>query len=290
MNNSRYRNYVFDFKGAMSLFVGLIIGIIILGIYISIYIFHELTLTQILNDKHLVDAKVQQLSSSMFFVILSYLSTVLFPILGFDVLMMKSNGKKLNFSMQSRPFHVYLLIFPMMFGMMMISEFFVSLIPVKGKIFEDLYNSFSEALSSMSTDTVGIYILTVLFAPVLEEILFRGIVQKGLINKGVKPMNAILISAFTFGVFHLNPWQSVNAFLLGLVLGVVYYKTKSLLMPILLHAFNNFISAYMLLNGNTESISENLHLPNYVGLIVGILIFSLFYYLFMYKNKVYFRE
>ena len=61
MNNSRYRNYVFDFKGAMSLFVGLIIGVVVLGIYIFIYIFHELTLTQILNNKHLVDAKVQQL-------------------------------------------------------------------------------------------------------------------------------------------------------------------------------------------------------------------------------------
>ena len=36
---------------------------------------------------------------------------------------------------------------------------------------------------------------------------------------------------------HLNPWQTVNAFLLGLVLGVVYYKTKSLLMPILLHDY-----------------------------------------------------
>ena len=49
-------------------------------------------------------------------------------------------------------------------------------------------------------------------------------------------------------------------FLLGLVLGVVYYKTKSLLMPILLHAFNNFISAYLLLNGNSESVTENFYI------------------------------
>ncbi|MFN8362534.1 MAG: CPBP family intramembrane glutamic endopeptidase [Cloacibacterium normanense] len=134
------------------------------------------------------------------------------------------------------------------------------------------------------------YLLTVLFAPFLEEILFRGIIQKGLINKGVKPAKAIIFSALAFGIFHLNPWQTVNAFLLGLVLGVVYYKTKSLLMPILLHAFNNFISAYLLLNGNSESVTENLHLPEYYGLIVGIVLLSVSYYLFMYRNRIYYRE
>jgi membrane protease YdiL (CAAX protease family) len=119
---------------------------------------------------------------------------------------------------------------------------------------------------------------------------FRGIIQKGLINKGVKPAKAIIFSALAFGIFHLNPWQTVNAFLLGLVLGVVYYKTKSLLMPILLHAFNNFISAYLLLNGNSESVTENLHLPEYYGLIVGIVLLSVSYYLFMYRNRIYYRE
>lgn len=276
-NLLKYRNYVFNFKGVVSLFVGLILGVIFLAGFV---LFENLVLKQNYFD----------LQKSMLFMIVSYLCTVLFPILGFDLFMMKSNNKKLNFNMQSRPLHVYLLIFPMMFGMMLISEFFVSLIPIKGWFFGEMYDSLNNALSSMSTDTVGIYILTVLFAPVLEEILFRGIIQKGLINKGVKPINAIFISALTFGIFHLNPWQSVNAFLLGLVLGLVYYKTKSLLMPILLHGFNNFVSAYTLLNGNTESVTENLNLPNYVGLIVGITIFSLFYYLFMFKNKVYYRE
>lgn len=276
-NLSRYRNYIFDFKGGAALAIGLILGVIVLGIYVLFELF-------------IIKQSYYNLQNSMLFIIMSYLCTVLFPILGFDLFVMKSEGKKLNFNMQSRPFHVYLLIFPMMLGMMLISEFVVSKIPIKGGVFGDLYDSLSDALSSMSTDTIGIYILTVLFAPLLEEILFRGIIQKGLINKGIKPAKAILFSALAFGIFHLNPWQSVNAFLLGLVLGLVYYKTKSLLMPILLHAFNNFISAYMLLNGNTESITENLHLPDYAGLLAGILLFLLFYYLFMFKNKVYFRE
>ena len=178
----------------------------------------------------------------------------------------------------------------MMLGMMLVSEFLVSKIPIEGEFFGPLYDQMSDAFSTIATDTAGIYLLTVLFAPILEEILFRGIIQKGLINKGVKPAKAIIFSALAFGIFHLNPWQTVNAFLLGLVLGVVYYKTKSLLMPILLHAFNNFISAYLLLNGNSESVTENLHLPEYYGLIVGIVLLSVSYYLFMYRNRIYYRE
>ena len=192
--------------------------------------------------------------------------------------------------MQTRPFHVYLLIFPMMFGMILIGEYSTSLIPTSGPIFGDLYQIYSEQMNSISDDTFTLFLLVSFFAPIIEEILFRGIIQKGLINKGVKPAKAIIFSALAFGIFHLNPWQTVNAFLLGLVLGVVYYKTKSLLMPILLHAFNNFISAYLLLNGNSESVTENLHLPEYYGLIVGIVLLSVSYYLFMYRNRIYYRE
>jgi membrane protease YdiL (CAAX protease family) len=70
----------------------------------------------------------------------------------------------------------------------------------------------SDAFSTIATDTAGIYLLTVFFAPIIEEISFRGIIQKGMINKGVKPRNAIIFSALAFGIFHLNPWQTVNAF------------------------------------------------------------------------------
>ena len=128
------------------------------------------------------------------------------------------------------------------------------------------------------------------FAPIIEEIIFRGIIQKGMINNGVKPRNAILVSAFIFGIVHFNPWQFIGAFLLGIVLGVVYFKTKSLLMSIFLHFFNNTIAAIMMKFCDTDSFAELLHLPNYLILFIGIVIFAVFYYLFMYKNRVYYRE
>ena len=111
-----------------------------------------------------------------------------------------------------------------------------------------------------------------------------------MINNGVKPRNAIIISALVFGIVHFNPWQFIGAFLLGIVLGVVYFKTKSLLMSIFLHFFNNTIVVVMMKFFYTESFSELLNIPEYVVLLAGIVIFAIFYYLFMYRNRIYYRE
>ena len=178
----------------------------------------------------------------------------------------------------------------MMFGMMLIAEYTTSFIPISGPIFGEWYKMFSEQMETISEDTFTVFLLVSFFAPIIEEILFRGIIQKGMINNGVKPRNAIIISALVFGLVHFNPWQFIGAFLLGLVLGVVFFKTKSLLMPILLHFFNNTIAAIMMKYYYTESFSELLHIPSYLLLILGITIFGVFYYLFMYKNRIYYRE
>jgi membrane protease YdiL (CAAX protease family) len=94
--------------------------------------------------------------------------------------------------MQTRPFHVYLLIFPMMFGMMLIAEFTTSLIPISGLVFGEWYQLFSEQMEAISDNTFMVFLLVSFFAPIIEEIIFRGIIQKGMINNGVKPRNAIL--------------------------------------------------------------------------------------------------
>ena len=87
-------------------------------------------------------------------------------------------------------------------------------------------------------------ITTVVMASVLEEWLFRGIVQRSAEN-AYGPVAGILISATVFGVIHLMPMQVINAFALGIALGYVYYKTRSLTAVILMHAANNGLAYYM---------------------------------------------
>lgn len=75
-------------------------------------------------------------------------------------------------------------------------------------------------------------------APVTEELLFRGVLLPGLL-RNYSPAVAIGQTALLFGIFHFNPAQALNAFLLGLLLGWVYYRCRSLWLCIGLHGLFN---------------------------------------------------
>jgi len=82
---------------------------------------------------------------------------------------------------------------------------------------------------------------TCILAPLMEEFLCRGMMMRGMLTR-MKPWKAIFWSAFLFAVMHLNPWQSIPAFLIGLFLGWVYWRTHSLWATIFLHCLNNSLS------------------------------------------------
>lgn len=63
----------------------------------------------------------------------------------------------------------------------------------------------------------------VIAAPLLEELIFRGIILDGFLKR-YTPTTSILVSSTLFGVVHLNPWQFVAAFAIGIFSGWVYYK------------------------------------------------------------------
>lgn len=84
-------------------------------------------------------------------------------------------------------------------------------------------------------------VTTVILAPLLEELLCRGIILRGML-KHTSSFMAIFWSALIFAVIHLNPFQAVPAFLLGILMGWVYYKTGSLKLTILMHFTNNLLS------------------------------------------------
>jgi membrane protease YdiL (CAAX protease family) len=83
-----------------------------------------------------------------------------------------------------------------------------------------------------------------LFAPLFEEWLCRGIVLRGLLKK-VNPCSAIIISAAFFAVLHMNPWQAIPAFAIGLLFSYIYYRTGSLKLTMLMHCANNTLAAVL---------------------------------------------
>jgi hypothetical protein len=82
------------------------------------------------------------------------------------------------------------------------------------------------------------FLLAAIFAPIFEEWLCRGMILRGLLTK-MKPAWAIVLSALFFAVIHMNPWQALNAFIIGVIMGYVYYKTGSLILTMIIHFVNN---------------------------------------------------
>jgi len=115
-----------------------------------------------------------------------------------------------------------------------------------------------EWLNSFMTDliTSGLssIILLGIVAPLSEEILFRGIILRGLVNR-YSPTKAILISAILFSLFHLNPYQFFAAFVMGLFLGYLYFRIKSILPCILAHSISNLLVVL--------ASAGSIHIPGY---------------------------
>ena len=106
------------------------------------------------------------------------------------------------------------------------------------------------ALERLDTRTpisaVQVAIVAVGIAPVVEEFLYRGVLQQGLVAH-LGRTRGVLLAACLFGLAHVSPGLSgasalatfVATLPLGLALGAVRLATGSLLAPILLHACNN---------------------------------------------------
>ena len=91
------------------------------------------------------------------------------------------------------------------------------------------------------------YLVVGLLAPFAEEMVFRGAVLRSLLRWKENPWIGIVISAVLFAVIHMNPAQMPHAFLIGLLLGWLYYRTDSIVPGVVYHWVNNTV-AYVMYN------------------------------------------
>jgi len=98
-------------------------------------------------------------------------------------------------------------------------------------------------------DSASEFLLVVLVIAVIpaicEEIFFRGYIQKNY-EESLNPFRGIALSGLVFGLFHLSPANLVPLTVMGWYLGYVYYKTRNLLVPVLVHFCNNFLALSVL--------------------------------------------
>lgn len=102
------------------------------------------------------------------------------------------------------------------------------------------------------------YVAIGLLAPLSEELVLRGAILRSLLHwtRSVPVQQtprygghwtAIAISAVLFALIHFNPAQMPHAFIIGLLLGWMYYRTGSILPGVVFHWVNNSV-AYVLYN------------------------------------------
>lgn len=96
-------------------------------------------------------------------------------------------------------------------------------------------------------------VTAVLFAPVLEEFIFRGLVMESLLRRHRRSLS-VVVSAMLFAIVHFQPSVMFSAFVSGLVLGTIYLHTNSIFSTIILHSINNAI-AFSLITLNVEDYS-----------------------------------
>lgn len=122
-------------------------------------------------------------------------------------------------------------------GMAILSSELANLLQAIQPISEEYSNLYDKL---MGQNLVGLLFAIAMIAPLTEELIFRGIIQDGLLLS-YRTQTAILTSAILFGLVHGLPWLMINAFLVGLFLSWLKMRTGLLGPGILVHAINNAI-------------------------------------------------
>ncbi len=141
-----------------------------------------------------------------------------------------------------RPLHLFVM-FLMCYAGMYICNIFAN-------VATTIIGSFSqnEVENVMLTVTGSInplvnFIVIVICAPIMEELLFRKILidRTAHFGEGI----SIVLSGLVFGLFHGNLVQFAYAFFLGVMFGFVYVKTRNIIYTIILHIITNFIGSFI---------------------------------------------
>ena len=129
--------------------------------------------------------------------------------------------------------------------------FYVLLTIICYLLVNPIVNSFSSIIShffpindltySLNTKNYFISLISMAVLPAIaEELLFRGIIFKGLQKRS--NTFAIIISAIMFALFHLSLQQTIYPLLMGIILAVIMCHENNIIYCILFHFLNNFLT------------------------------------------------
>jgi membrane protease YdiL (CAAX protease family) len=113
---------------------------------------------------------------------------------------------------------------------------------------EDQYKKALYAMTQMKSilDLLFAIIAVAVVPAIVEELFFRASLQKILMDWTGKPYVAIIMTAVIFSAFHFSYFGFLSRMSLGIILGIIYYYTKTIWLPMLMHFINNGIGITIL--------------------------------------------
>ena len=153
--------------------------------------------------------------------------------------------------------------------------------------------TFADLLKAYNVfDYVIIFISISIVPAICEELMFRGFIQKSF-ELRFRPLLAILITSVFFGLYHFSPYALIPLILLGFFIGYSAYKTNSILVPVILHFLNNFLSVimYYIFGSDSELIGTKVTAMEFKSALVSfsyqfILFAVVLGYIIYYYRKV----
>ena len=142
------------------------------------------------------------------------------------------------FKFNKVPGSIWIFFITTMFGLIIILSEIDNLVNLVLPMPSFLVNLFLKFI--ISKNIILSIILVTIIPPIFEEMFFRGLLVDGF-KRNYTLSKTILVSSLFFGFIHMNPWQFVTAFLLGILFSWVCIKTNSILLPIFGHFLNNFL-------------------------------------------------
>jgi len=117
---------------------------------------------------------------------------------------------------------------------------------IADKVIPQAMEEYAELIeaSGLASDALITIVYGIILGPILEELCFRGVTYGLLEKAGVKPGVAIAVSAVLFGAMHLIIVQVLYAAFLGLILGYMRYKYRSIKITVLTHILFNLMGTY----------------------------------------------
>lgn len=110
---------------------------------------------------------------------------------------------------------------------------------LKIDVFKEAFAKYMYLSEFITNTNIVIAILGVgIIGPIIEEVIFRGLIFNELRNIMPIPV-VIVVQGMLFGIYHFNLLQFIYAALTGVLLGIIYVLTKSLWVPIFIHIVNN---------------------------------------------------